>query len=70
MYISFNRKRNSVYPRLRVAGAKEVHLGNDLSSAIMRLEYTFRVNKYIEQGIATQVDLDRLVMNLCENMKR
>ena len=63
MHISTNRKKMKIYFRFRDSknGYKEVSLPAGLDSSISFLRYIFKSREYIEKGLATEADLERLI---------
>lgn len=72
MNISVCRKGQfRIYCRFRDTknGFPEVNLPPRLNDAIHTLEYTFKNRSYINDGIATEADLDKLIQRLRDNLK-
>lgn len=72
MYISTNRKKMKIYFRFRDSknGYKEVSLPAGLDSSISFLRYIFKTREYIEKGLATEEDLERLVQHMRDEVEK
>ena len=72
MNISVNRKgQYRIYCRFRdtANGFPEVHLPPRLNDAIRTLQNTFKNRNYINDGKATEADLEKLINKLRDILK-